>query len=90
MKVDKDIIKGLEEYLNIHLKQIVSNKVPHDSRDYSVGVANQLVQLMINLSKLQTQEAQLCVMENMKDVDISTIDFNKMLEGLMRGDFNCM
>ena len=86
MKVDKDIIKGLGEYLNIHLKQITSNKVPHDSRDYSIGVANQLVQLLINLSKLQTQEVQLSVMENMKDVDLSTIDFNKMLENLMRGD----
>nr|DAU04450.1 MAG TPA: hypothetical protein [Inoviridae sp.] len=86
MKVDKDIMSGLEEYLNIHLKQIASNRVPHDSRDYSVGVANQLVQLMTNLSKLQTQEVQLSVMENMKDVDLSTIDFNKMLEKLMRGD----
>lgn len=86
MKVDKDIMSGLEEYLNIHLRQITSNKVPHDSRDYSIGVANQLVQLLINLSKLQTQEVQLSVMENMKDVDLSTIDFNKMLEKLMRGD----
>ena len=86
MKVDKGIMNGLEEYLNIHLKQIMSNKVPHDSKDYSVGVANQLVQLLINLNKLQTQEMQLSVMENMKDIDLSAIDFNKMLEKLMRGD----
>nr|DAR87660.1 MAG TPA: hypothetical protein [Caudoviricetes sp.] len=86
MKIDKDIMNGLEEYLSIHLNQIAGKKVPFDAKDYSIGVANKLVQLIINLNNLQTQEAQLSVMENMKDVDLSAIDFNKVLEGFMRGD----
>lgn len=85
MKIDKDIMNGLEEYLTVMLVNSTSGK-DLAARDYAIDVSLKLSQLILNLKAIQGAKLQDDIMENMKDIDLSTIDFNKMLEGLMRGD----
>lgn len=85
MKIDKDIMNGLEEYLTVMLVNSTSGK-DLAARDYAIDVSLKLSQLILNLTAIQGAKLQEDIMENMKDIDLSTIDFNKMLEGLMRGD----
>ena len=86
MKIDKEVMEELESYMASHLKQLTQKNASDDVRDYHIEAACKLSQLILNLCNIQAQEVQLGLLESMKGINFSAIDFNKALNGLMKGD----
>lgn len=84
MKIDREIMSGLEEYFISMLKNAASGRRA-EPRDAAIDVALKLSQLILNLKAIQGAELQENVMENMKDIDFSKVDINGMLKDLMGG-----
>ena len=84
MKIEKEIVRGIEEYLNTQLKKIASKDVSSDEKDYNIDVAYKLSQLLMNLGNMQEIEIRATVMDGMKDLDFSQLDLSKFLNGIVK------
>lgn len=84
MKIEKEIVRGIEEYLNEQLKRIASKDVSGDVKDHSIDVAYKLSQLLMNIGNMQEIEIRATVMDGMKDLDFSQLDLSKFLNGIVK------
>ena len=84
MKIEKEIVRGIEEYLNEQLKSIASKDVSGDVKDHNIDVAYKLSQLLMNIGNMQEIEIRTTVMDGMKDLDFSQLDLSKFLNGIVK------
>lgn len=84
MKIEKEIVHGIEEYFNEQLKRIASKDVSGDVKDHNIDVAYKLSQLLMNIGNMQEIEIRATVMDGMKDLDFSQLDLSKLLSGIVK------
>lgn len=84
MKIEKEIVRGIEEYFNEQLKRVASKNVYGDAKDHNIDVAYKLSQLLMNIRNMQEIEIRATVMDGMKDLDFSQLDLSKFLNGIVK------